>query len=141
MRRFRIVRDLVKVDKRDALRLAFKQGVVDTNTEIEGNSLLHYVSREGSEDCLRYLLEEAFHEFPYKSLNKDRNTILHWAVRGKRMENVQIILNFLLRSVDNASDRGKERIEEFLHGKTRAGIIRMIHYWYMSLCWLALRGL
>ena len=54
------------------------------------------------------------------------------------MENVQIILNFL---VDNASDRGKERIEEFLHGKTRAGIIRMIHYWYMSLCWLALRGL
>ena len=85
MRRFRIVRDIVKVDKRDALRLAFEQGLVDTNTELEGNSLLHYVSREGSEDCLRYLLEEAFHEFPYKSLNKDRNTILHWAVRREWM--------------------------------------------------------
>ena len=116
--------DVVKVDEPDALRLAFEQGIMETNTVLtqsDGDSLLHYASRLGSKECFRYLLTEAFEEFPYDSINETGLNILHSAVKGGKIENIKILLDFLLKCEDETSDGKKENIKDFLNAKTTTG--------------------
>ena len=120
--------DVVKVDEPDALRLAFDQGIVNTNTMLtqsDGDSLLHYASRIGSKECLRYLLTEAFNEFPFDSTNEKGLNILHSAVKGGKIENIQLLLDFLLKSEGETSDGKNENINDFLNAKTTTGIVRI----------------
>ena len=133
--RLKVVDDVVKVDEPSALRLAFEQGVMDTNTVLtqsNGDSLLHYASRLGSKECFRYLLTEVFTVFPYDSINDTGLNILHSAVEGGKIENIQILLDFLLKSEDKTSE-GKKRKKslntillmgkKFLNAKTTTGTV------------------
>ncbi|KAI6649494.1 Ankyrin-3-like isoform X3 [Oopsacas minuta] len=121
---FKHVHDLVKVQEPDALRLAISQGVLSTDTELsqsDGDSLLHYASRVGSAECLKYLLFEAITVFPFNSLNDEGFNILHSAVEGGKIENIDLLLNFLLKSEDEASSDLLKSHEDFLNAKTTTG--------------------
>ena len=122
--RFKLVDEVVKLNTPDALRMALQQHVVSTETRLsqsDGDSLLHYTSRKGSTECLRYLLFEAYSQFPYELTNDKGYNVLHSAVHGGKLENIELILSFLLKSEDETSEDTTLNTETFLNAKTTLG--------------------
>ena len=104
--------------------MALDQHVVSTDTTLsqsDEDSLLHYTSRKGSVDCLRYLLFDAYKQFPYFLTNSKGYNVLHAAVQGGILENIELILDFLLKSEDETSVDKQQSTEAFLNATTTLG--------------------
>ncbi|KAI6649452.1 Ankyrin repeat protein [Oopsacas minuta] len=119
---FEVVDEIVKINNPGALRLAVAQDIVSTNTRFtqsDGNSIIHHTALNGTTECLQYLLNEVYEQFPFDLKNDKGFTILHCAVQGGNNENVGMILNFI--KSDDKTSQCKEKIIEFLHAKSKLG--------------------
>ena len=127
--------EVVKLNNPDALRLALEKHVVSTDTilsQSDGDSLIHYTSKKGSAECLRYLLFDAYSQFPYELTNDKGYNVLHSTVQGGKLENIELMLKFLLKSEDETSEDKPQSTEAFLNAKTTLGSYKFCKYIAMT---------
>ena len=74
----------------------------------------------GSPECLQYILDEVYGEFPYELNNEKGYNILHSAVEGKKNENFDMIMNRL--NSDDKTSQDTEKLILFLNSKSNSGI-------------------
>ena len=124
--RFELVSKVVRLAKPDALRMALEQQVISTETRLsqsDGDSLLNMTSRIGSAECLIYLLVTTYSEFPFELTNDKGQNILHSAVKGGKMENIELILDFLDNPDEISSEDLTNKKKTFLNTKTKLGTL------------------
>ena len=114
-----VIDEIVQQENTEPLQLALQQQVFSIDTTIPSleDTVIHYITKTGSLQCVRCMLESVGTNFPFELRDDKGNNILHSAVQGGKKEHVQLILDLAVMK-----ETGSNKLDDFLNAKTSIGI-------------------